>query len=230
MIFRGLQKTTLIDYPGKVACTLFVDKCNFRCPFCQNVLLVLEKETNVITEQEVLAFLKKRKKVLQGVCITGGEPTLHSELKEFLPKAKALGYKIKLDTNGSMPAFVKELIDAELIDYVAMDVKAPLEKYDLASGVHVNKEAIGESISLLLEARVDYEFRTTVVPTIIELEDMHKIGKLIKGAKAYYLQQFVNDVPLLNPEFEKISPYPKETLQEMADIIKPYVKKVGIRA
>lgn len=229
MIFRGLQKTTLIDYPGKVACTLFVDKCNFRCPFCQNPLLVLEKETNVIMEHEVLAFLKKRKKVLQGVCITGGEPTLHYELKEFLPKVKALGYKIKLDTNGSMPAFVRELIDAKLIDYVAMDIKAPLKKYDVAAGVDVNKQAIKESIALLLEARVDYEFRTTVVPTIVELEDMHKIGELIRGAKAYYLQQFINDVPLLNPEFEKIAPYPRETLQAMAEIMKKYVEKVGIR-
>jgi pyruvate formate lyase activating enzyme len=230
MIFRGLQKTTLVDYPGKVACTLFVDKCNFRCPFCQNATLVLEKEKNAITEQEILEFLKMRRKVLQGVCITGGEPTLHSELKEFLPKVKALGYKIKLDTNGSMPAFVRELIDAKLIDYIAMDIKAPLEKYEIAAGVKVNKEAIKETIALLLEEKVDYEFRTTVVPTIVELEDMHRIGELIKGAKAYYLQQFVNNVPLLNPEFEKISPYPKETLQEMADVIKPYVKKVGIRA
>ncbi len=229
MIFRGLQKTTLIDYPGKVACTLFVDKCNFRCPFCQNSVLVLEKETNVIEEQEVLAFLEKRKKVLQGVCITGGEPTLHTELKEFLPKVKALGYKIKLDTNGSMPDFIRELIDAKLVDYVAMDIKASLEKYDIAAGINVNKQAIKESIALLLEGRIDYEFRSTVVPKIIELEDMHKIGELIKGAKAYYLQQFVNDVPLLNPEFEKIAPYPKEKLQEMAEIMKKYVKKVGIR-
>lgn len=230
MIFRGLQKTTLVDYPGLVACTLFVDKCNFRCPFCQNATLVLEEEKNVISEREVLEFLNKRKKVLQGICITGGEPTLHTELKEFLPKAKELGYKIKLDTNGSRPDFVRELIDSKLIDYVAMDIKAPLEKYDLAAGVKVNKEAIKESISLLLEGRIDYEFRTTVVPTIIELEDMPKIGELIKGAKAYYLQQFVNTVPLLDPEFEKIMPYSKETLQKMAEMVKPYVKKVGIRA
>ncbi len=230
MIFRGLQKTTLVDYPGLVACTLFVDKCNFRCPFCQNATLVLEEEKNVISEREVLEFLNKRKKVLQGICITGGEPTLHTELKEFLPKVKELGYKIKLDTNGSRPDFVRELIDSKLIDYVAMDIKAPLEKYGLAAGVKVNKEAIKESISLLLEGRIDYEFRTTVVPTIIELEDMPKIGELIKGAKAYYLQQFVNTVPLLDPEFEKIMPYSKETLQKMAEMVKPYVKKVGIRA
>ncbi|MCD6479038.1 MAG: anaerobic ribonucleoside-triphosphate reductase activating protein [Candidatus Diapherotrites archaeon] len=229
MIFRGLQKTTLVDYPGKVACTLFVDKCNFRCPFCQNATLVLEKEKNVITEQEILEFLRMRRKVLQGVCITGGEPTLHAELKEFLPKVKALGYEIKLDTNGSMPAFVKELIDGGIIDYVAMDIKAPLEKYEIAAGTKVNKEAIKETIALLLEDRIDYEFRTTVVPTIIELKDMHKIGELIKGAKAYYLQQFVNDVPLLDPKFEKIAPYSRETLQKMANIMKAYVKKVGIR-
>ena len=118
MIFRGLQKTTLVDYPGLVAFTLFVDKCNFRCPFCQNATLVLEEEKNIISEREVLEFLNKREKVLQGICITGGEPTLHTELKEFLPKVKELGYKIKLDTNGSRPDFVRELIDSKLIDYV----------------------------------------------------------------------------------------------------------------
>ena len=166
---------------------------------------------------------------MQGICITGGETTLHPELKDFFPKAKALGYKIKLDTNGTTPDFLNRLIEEKLIDYVAMDVKAPIEKYDIAAGVHVNKDAIRKSISLLLKGKVDYEFRTTVVPTIVELEDMHKIGELIKGAKAYYLQQFMNDVPLLNPEFEKIAPYPREMLQKMAEIMKGYVEKVGIR-
>jgi len=229
IVFRGIQKTTLVDYPGLVACTLFVDKCNFRCPFCQNPSLVLEKEKTEIKEQEVMEFLRKRKGLIQGLCITGGEPTLHEEIKNFIPKARALGYKIKLDTNGSNPTFLEELIKQKIIDYVAMDIKAPLEKYDKAAGVKVDKEAIKKSISLLLKGFVDYEFRTTVVPTIVEPEDVSAIGKLIEGAKAYYLQQFVNDVPLLNPEFQKISPYPAETINQMANAMKAYVKKAGVR-
>lgn len=229
MIFRGIQKTTLIDYPGLVACTLFVDKCNFRCPFCQNPLLVFEKEKNEISESEVLAFLKKRKGLLQGVCITGGEPTLHKELMSFLPKVKELGYEIKLDTNGSNPEFVRALIEKKLVDYIAMDIKAPLEKYDIAAGTKVDKDAIRKSTSLLMKSKVNYEFRTTVVPTIIMPEDIEKIGMLIKGANAYYLQQFVNDVPLVNPEFQKIAPYPKETLEHMAAIARKYVGKVALR-
>lgn len=230
MIFRGLQKTTLIDYPEHIAATLFVDKCNFRCPFCQNPSLVFEKEENEISEKEVLEFLKSRREYLEGVCITGGEPTLHGGLKFFIRQVKELGLKVKLDTNGTNPTLLRELIEEKLVDYIAMDVKASLEKYDLATNVNADIGAIRESIELLKEGRVDYEFRTTVVPTIIEMDDIEKIGELVKGAKLFVLQQFVNDVPLVDEKFRDIQPYSKETLEEMKKIMEKFVEKVEIRA
>jgi len=229
MIFRGIQKTTLIDYPGHVATTLFLDKCNFRCPFCHNPLLVFEKEENEISEKEVMEFLKRRKKYLDGVCITGGEPTLHAGLKFFIIQVRELGLKIKLDTNGTNPKLLKELIEENLLDYIAMDLKAPLEKYDLATNVHVDKQAVKESIDLLLEGKVDYEFRTTVVPGIIEPEDIKVMGELVKGAKKFSLQQFINSVPLVDEKFMKVNPYPVETLKEMKKELEKFVSAVELR-
>ncbi len=229
MIFHGLQKTTLIDFPGEIACTLFVDKCNFRCPYCQNPLLVLEQAKEALSESEVLEFLRKRKKVLDGVCVTGGEPTLYAGLKPFFRRVKELGYKIKLDTNGTNPRMVRELIEEKLVDYVAMDIKAPLEKYDKATNSIVNKNAIKESIEILKEGKTGYEFRTTVVPKILEPEDFEEIGKMLKGAKAFYLQQFVNSVPLLDKEFQSIDPFPDRVLEQIKKTMQKYVEKVEIR-
>lgn len=224
-----MQKTTLVDFPGKVACTLFVDKCNFRCPFCHNTTLVLEQEKNQISEKEALDFLKKRANVLEGVCITGGEPSLHPELFEFIPKAKKLGYKIKIDSNGYKPEFFEKLLKEKQADYIAMDIKAPLEKYSQATGIEANTEKIKESISLLLNSKTDYEFRATVVPGLIELKDVETIGKMVKGTKAFYFQQFAGNIKLLNPEFEKIRPYPVSVLEEMKEKMKEYAEKVEIR-
>ncbi len=230
MIFRGLQKTTLIDYPGHVAATFFVDKCNFRCPYCHNPRLVFETETNEITEEEALEFLEKRKKLIDGICVTGGEPTLHPGLKFFFQKAKGIGLKIKLDSNGTNPGFLKELIEEGLVDFVAMDVKAPLEKYGKATGVKADTGAVKESIELLKKGKVDYEFRATVVPGIIELEDIPKMGKLVEGAKKFVFQQFVSGLPVVSKEFESKSPYPLETLKEMKKEMEKFVEKVKIRA
>ena len=164
MKFYGIQKMTLLDYPEHVACTLFTGGCNFRCPFCHNALLVTELDGNcVISEEEVLAFLGKRRGLLDGVCVTGGEPLINHDIGEFLQKVKALGFKVKLDTNGTNPGLLKALVAANLVDYVAMDVKNSPEKYALTVGLEtLDMEPVEESIRFLLGGTVDYEFRTTV--------------------------------------------------------------------
>lgn len=187
----GLTKTTLLDYPGKVAATIFFGGCNFCCPFCHNGDLVLHSgEMEGYEEDEIIAFLKKRKNVLEGVCVTGGEPTLYKELPKFIEKIKSLGYFVKLDTNGSNPKMVSELIEQKSIDYVAMDIKAPLYKYNKASGTIVDKEKVEECVKLLLQGKVEYEFRTTLVKEMHTIEDVLKIGDWILGAKHYYLQNY----------------------------------------
>ncbi len=187
----GLMKTTLLDYPGKVAATIFVGGCNFRCPFCHNGDLVLHsKELETYSQEEILAFLAKRKNVLEGVCITGGEPTLYPELVAFVEKIKAMGYFVKLDTNGSNPDMVGELLDKKLLDYVAMDIKASRSFYEKVCGVPVDMEKIDRSVRMIMESGVDYEFRTTVVKELHTGEDILEIGRWILGAKAYYLQSY----------------------------------------
>lgn len=191
MKIHGLTKTTLLDYPGRVAATIFLGGCNFRCPFCHNGDLVLHCDAmETYDEEEVLGFLKKRKNVLEGVCITGGEPTLYKELPDFIKRIKNLGYLVKLDTNGSYPEMLEELIEKEWVDYVAMDIKAPLCKYDAVCGVLADMEKIQRSVALLLEEKVDYEFRTTLVKEFHSMEDVCKIGDWILGAKNYYLQNY----------------------------------------
>lgn len=196
MLIQGLNKTTLLDYPGCVAATIFVGGCNFRCPFCQNSGLVLESSAEeIIPEEEILAFLKKRKNVLKGICITGGEPTLQEDLPGFICQIRNLGYRIKLDTNGYRPEILKRLLEERLLDYVAMDIKNSPDKYAETAGVDyegggLNLEKINESIGLLLCGTVEYEFRTTVVKELHTLEDMIKIGEWIKGCRAYFLQKF----------------------------------------
>lgn len=226
--FGGIQKTTLVDFPGMVACTLFVNKCNFRCPFCQNPDLALGKAT-CISNREIMNFLKKRKGLIEGVCISGGEPTIYEDLVDFALELKKMGYKVKVDTNGSKPEMVEELIRRKAVDYIAMDVKAPFEKYDIAAGVKTDKDALRKSISLILEGKIDYEFRTTVVPKIIDKEDIEKICLEIRGAKKYFLQQFVNSKPLLDKSFSEVQPYTKSVLDEMAKIASKNVRKVDIR-
>lgn len=195
MRIGGLQKLTLLDFPGHVACTVFLQGCNFRCPFCHNAPLVLG--TDAISEDEVLRFLKKRQGLLDGVAITGGEPLLSKGLDALLEKIKALGYRVKLDTNGSFPDRLRELIDRRLVDYVAMDIKNTREKYARTAGAEGILPAVEESVTVLLQGLVPYEFRTTVVDELHEPEDFAAIGRWLSGAQAYFLQAFVDSGSLL---------------------------------
>lgn len=196
MKIAGLQKLTLLDYPNKIACTIFTSGCNFMCPFCHNSSLVKVPENAILIEEnQVLDFLKSRIGKLEGVCISGGEPTLQTDLIDFIKKIKEMGFKVKLDTNGFNYEKLKFIIDSNLIDYVAMDIKNSYDKYALTCGLtSMNLGNIKKSISLLKENRIDYEFRTTIVKELHDFNDIKKISEMLQGAKRYYLQQF-EDTP-----------------------------------
>ena len=231
MKIGGLQKITLIDFPGKLACTVFLIGCNFRCPWCYSSELVLPKEIKKhpkISEKDFFAFLKKRKELLEGVVICGGEPTIQRGLPGFIKKIKRAGYVVKLDTNGSNPKMLKKLIDKKLIDYVAMDVKLPKEKYSNIFEKGVKVKDVEESVEILKNSKIGYEFRTTVIPTILEKEDVIKIAKWIKGAPKYYLQKFRPE-KTVDPKFEKVKPYPEEYLLEIQKAISPFFEVCQIR-
>lgn len=194
MHFAGLQKLTLLDYPGKTAATAFTHGCNFRCPFCHNARLVVPHASEEqISAEEILAYLSKRRGLIDGLCLTGGEPTLQSDLPDFCREAKALGVVVKLDTNGSRPNVVRRLIENRLVDYVAMDVKNSRERYAETAGFRqMDLSAVDESVALLKEGRVDYEFRTTVVSELHSEASLLATAQWLQGAKAWYLQQFVD--------------------------------------
>ncbi len=228
MLFGGFQKLTLLDYPGVVACTVFTKGCNFLCPFCHNAPLVNRIDpSSTFSDEEILTFLKKRQGILEGVCITGGEPLLHAPLIDFIRAVKALDYRVKLDTNGTKPDYLRELIDAGLVDYVAMDIKNSKEKYPLTAGVDaLDLSAIEESIALLLSGRVDFEFRTTVVKEMHEVGDIERIGQWIKGAPRYYLQGFVDSGDLICSGF---SAHSREVMEKMRSAAALFVANVEIR-
>ncbi len=221
----GLQKLTLLDYPGYVACTIFTGGCNFKCPFCQNTSLVNYDEKD-LGENNILEFLRQRKPYLDAVCISGGEPTIQKDLKDFIKKVKKLGYLIKLDTNGTNPTLIKELIEDKLIDYVAMDIKNSKEKYNQTIGLNYDINLIEKSINLLLENTMDYEFRTTVVKDFHDDDDFKKIACWIKGAKKYVLQQFVDSDNVMQGG---LSSHPKEKLFEFKKILELELKNIEIR-
>lgn len=224
----GFNKTTLLDYPGRVACTIFLGGCNFRCPFCQNSSLVLvpEKE-QTYKEEEILGFLKKRKGILDGVCVSGGEPTIEPELPEFLEKIKELGYEIKLDTNGSKPSVVKRLAAEGLVDKVAMDIKACPDNYKALTGLaNPDVDAVKETAEFLMKGNLDYEFRTTVVRELHTEKDFQEIGQWLKGAKAYYLQAYRDSDGVLKPGF---SSYSLEELKGFREILLETISLVEIR-
>lgn len=232
MQIGGLEKLTLIDYPGKIACTVFLIGCNFRCPFCYSSELVLPekiKKQPIISEKEFFAFLKQRKSLLEGVVICGGEPTIHKDLPVFIKKIKKLGFLVKLDTNGSNPEMLKMLISKRLVDYVAMDVKAPKEKYERLTGVPIDLKKIEKSIEMISEHAPAYEFRTTFVPELLTKEDIVEIAHWLRGAELYYLQQFKIMSSLLSEELETVTPYPKEYLEETLAAIKPCFKHCFVR-
>ena len=231
MILGGLQKLSLIDYPGRIAATVFLCGCNFRCPFCYSSELVLpEKIKNQprIPKKDFFDFLEKRKELLEGVVICGGEPTINKDLPQFCRKIKKLGYLVKLDTNGSNPEILKKLIEKKLIDYVAMDIKAPKRKYSQAAGKKVDVNKIQNSIDILKENKVDYEFRTTIIPAVQTKEDLIEMAKWIKGAKKYYLQNFRAE-KTIDPEFEKVKPYPDKYILDIVKKISPFFEICELR-
>lgn len=227
MLIKGLQKLTLLDFPGKTACTVFTAGCNFRCPFCHNASLVTDIDDERISEEEFFSFLSKRQGILDGVAITGGEPTLQPDLTDFLKKIKDMGYSIKLDTNGYRPQVLKDVVNNGLVDYVAMDIKNSKEKYALTCGLDsMDMEKIEESIEFLMSGKVDYEFRTTVVKELHNEDDIQDIVSWIKGAEKYYLQGFTDSGDLIGTGY---SGYDKNTLQKLLNIAKNNFETVELR-
>lgn len=225
MLIGGFQKMTMLDYPGKVACTIFTYGCNFRCPFCHNATLVID-EAELFSEDEILAYINKRKGILDGVCISGGEPLLQPDIFEFISKIKETGLLVKLDTNGSYPDKLKEAIDRGLIDYVAMDIKTSKENYSRVCDVNVKIEDIEKSVQILLENKVDYEFRTTVVREMHTREDFEKISSWIKGAKRYFLQCFRDNENLIG---NNLSAYTASELESFLEVLKCNINEVSLR-
>lgn len=228
MIIHGLNKLTLVDYPGKMAAIIFTGSCNFRCPFCHNASLVLHPESEpVIPEDEVLSFLEKRKRMLDGVVFTGGEPLINSDIGLFMKKVKELGYLIKLDTNGSFPERLEGLIDAGLVDYVAMDIKNDLENYGKTIGRNdFDISPIVRSINLLKEGRVDWEFRTTVVEELHNLANFAKISALIAPCRRYFLQPFVPSQDIISPGLHSPS---RSAMESYVEYLRTYITSVSIR-
>lgn len=229
MDVSGLQKLTLLDYPGRVACTIFTGGCDLRCPFCHNASLALpERERDVIGHDELLAFLRKRVGILDGVAVTGGEPLLHAGIEELLAEIKALGYAIKLDTNGTFPARLRSIVEAGLADRVAMDIKAAPENYARVTGVPgLDLAPVRESVDYLMHCGVDYEFRTTAVKGLHVPEDFEGIGRWIAGAKEYYIQCFKDSGDLIAAQ--GLSDFSEEEMRSLADIVRPFVPAVQLR-
>lgn len=227
MELKGLEKLTLIDFPGQMSCTVFTFGCNFRCKFCQNPELIKEKRKVRIKEKEFFDFLKERKEFLDAVCITGGEPTLHEDLPDFIKNIKKLGYLVKLDTNGTNPEMVEKLTKEKLVDHIAMDIKAPIDKYDKIANVKVDKEKIKKSVEIIRNSGIDYEFRTTATPDLDE-KDFLEIAEWLKGSKNYYIQQF-RPIKTLDKKYEKRKPYPDKKLLEIYNKIKPFFKNCDTR-
>lgn len=223
----GLQKTTLLDFPGHVAATIFTGGCNFRCPFCHNSDLLGNDAPPAFTEEEVLSFLSKRSGILEGVAITGGEPTLQPDLESFIRRIRSIGLQVKLDTNGYRPDVLKSLCEQGLVDYVAMDIKTCKERYPLLAGIpSIQMEPIEESVDYLKSCHIPYEFRTTVVKELHSAEDFQKIGPWISGCPNYYLQNFVDSGNVLEDGFSGCT---KEELLAFSEIVKPFVGQAAIR-
>lgn len=228
MEFHGLNKLTLLDFPKHLACTVFTGRCNLRCPFCHNAGLVLHPETEpILSKDDILSFLEKRRGALEGICITGGEPTLWPDLPQFLKECRALGYQIKLDTNGTRPDVLRELLEKKLFDYIAMDIKNSPARYAETVGLSsVRFSAFEESVSLIQGSGLPYEFRTTVVRNFHTKEDFLAIGEWLKGAKCYVLQAFEDSGDLIA---SGLSGYTKEELSEFRTLLLPFFEEVLLR-
>ncbi len=226
MNIAGVQKVTLLDYPGKVACEIFTQGCNFECPFCQNSSLIPITNTGEFSEEEIFEYLNLRKNILDGVVITGGEPTVQKDLKSFIKKIKDLGLLVKLDTNGGNPKVLQELIDEKLVDYVAMDIKNIFNKYNITSGKKINLDNIKKSIEILKASKIDYEFRTTIIKEMHSLDDIISICKLVGNAK-YYLQNFEDSENVIDHSLHGFS---REELLFIDKYLKDLFPNVEIRA
>lgn len=233
MEVRGFIKTSLLDFEGKIVSLLFVGGCNFRCPYCQNAELVLNPEGHEsIPREQIDAYLQEHKDFIDGICLTGGEPCLYNDLAEYFAHFKEMGFLVKLDTNGSRPGILKGLIQAGVVDYIAMDIKAPLdfESYSNSTGVKNKKlfEGVKESINIIMGGEVDYEFRTTVVPTLHESSDIEEVARSIRGARRFILQNF-RAKDTLDPAYSQLVAYPLKELKKMAQTVSDYVKESRVR-
>ncbi len=231
MLIGGWQKLSLIDYPGKIAATLFTVGCNFRCGFCHNPELVLSPgfRTERITEEEIFDFLKSRQGLLEGAVISGGEPTLQNDLPKFVQKIKNLGFLMKIDTNGANPEMIEKLNQEKLVDFWAMDIKAPLEKYEVVAGTPVNLKDIKKSVELIKKSGVDYEFRATLIQRTHTAEDVLAMARLLEGANIFVLQKFVSRERLVNQDFVNQKSFSDEELKKIAEQCRPWVEKCEIR-
>lgn len=241
MIIGGLEKLTLLDYPDHLAAIIFTQGCNFRCHFCYNPMLVLprvgadeknKKEKGFspsFSTKDLFLFLTERFGRLEGVVITGGEPTLHPDLPSFIEKIKKIGYLVKLDTNGTNPEMLGQLIKDKLIDYIAMDLKAPFDKYEETVGVPVNCRNLQKSVKIIMSSGLPYEFRTTVVPGLLIKEDFAKMGEIIKGARHWYLQSFKSDTDLVDKNYQKQKAYSSADMEEFAAVGRKYVEGCEVR-
>ena len=228
MHIHGLQKLTLLDYPGHTACTVFTGGCNYRCPFCHNATLVLRPaEQPLIPAEEVLSFLKKRQGLLDGVCITGGEPTLEKGLGDFAAQVKELGFAVKLDSNGNRPEVLRALVERSLVDYVAMDIKSCRENYGRLIGLPgYDTAAVEESAAFLMEGHVDFEFRTTVVKEFHSAEDFERIGQWLRGEEKYFLQCFKDSGDILG---SGCSAFTKSGMESLQRAVLPYIPNTYLR-
>lgn len=218
---------TLIDYPGKVAATVFLIGCNFRCPYCHNPELVNSGYGEQFSVNDFFKFLEERKNFLDGICITGGEPTIHSDLPKFIKKIKTMGFLVKLDTNGSNSEMLDNLIKNDLVDFIAMDIKTSILKYEKVGARNFASE-IQKSIEIIKNSNKDYEFRTTVVPEIVDEKDIKEIAQWLKGSKKIVLQQFRPE-KVLEPSFQNIKPYSLQDLEKMLKILEPHIERVELR-
>ena len=228
MHIHGLQKLSMVDFPGKIAATVFTGGCNLRCPFCHNALLVTRlSESPILEEEDVLKFLRSRKGLLDGVVLTGGEPLLQKGATDFLASLRDMGFAVKLDTNGCYPQVLSQILERKLVDYVAMDIKNCKEKYGLTVGIsNFDITPVEESVQLLMSGDTDYVFRTTVVKELHTAEDIENIGRWIRGAKRYFLQNFEDSGNLICQGYHGFS---EEEIRHMADRVSQYMEHIGVR-
>jgi pyruvate formate lyase activating enzyme len=225
----GLQRLSLIDYPGKLCATIFTAGCNFRCPYCYNEDIILNyPEMPKISEDKIIEFLHPRLGFLDGVCVTGGEPTIHRELPKFLGRLKSIGSLVKLDTNGSRPKALAYVMEKGLVNYIALDVKVPLGRYEETVRYRVKPEGLKETIKLIRRSGIDHEFRTTVVPGLLDGDDLEEIARTLAGSKRYVLQQF-RPGKTLCPDFKDVKPYSEAEMRQFRDRVAPYFAETGLR-